>query len=77
MLIVYRVLSLSYPPSLPPSLSLSLSHTHQVDMPVFFYVDPEFNEDPNMAKVSTIILSYTFFEAKEGESMYSWISQKQ
>ena len=36
-------------------------------MPVFFYIDPEFSEDPALAKVDTIILSYTFFEAKEGE----------
>lgn len=38
-------------------------------MPVFFYIDPEFSEDPAMAKVDTIILSYTFFEAKEGEHL--------
>ena len=36
-------------------------------MPVFFYIDPEFNDDPALAKVDTITLSYTFFEAKEGE----------
>ena len=34
-------------------------------MPVFFYIDPEFTEDPAMAKVETITLSYTFFEAKD------------
>ncbi len=39
--------------------------TCQVDMPVFFYIDPEFAEDPAMAKVSEITLSYTFFQAKE------------
>lgn len=33
-------------------------------MPVFFYIDPEFAEDPNMAKVREITLSYTFFESK-------------
>lgn len=38
-------------------------------MPVFFYIDPDFNEDPAMAKVDTITLSYTFFEAKEGEQL--------
>lgn len=41
----------------------------QVDMPVFFYIDPEFNEDPAMAKVDEITLSYTFFEAREGEDL--------
>lgn len=35
-------------------------------MPVFFYVDPEFVDDPKMENVEEIVLSYTFFEAKEG-----------
>lgn len=38
-------------------------------MPVFFYIDPELAEDPLMAKVDTITLSYTFFEAKDGEDI--------
>jgi len=38
-------------------------------MPVFFYIDPEFDEDPAMAKVEVITLSYTFFESKEGEEL--------
>ncbi|KXJ20600.1 cytochrome c oxidase assembly protein COX11, mitochondrial [Exaiptasia diaphana] len=46
-----------------------LNPHEQVDMPVFFFIDPEFTEDPAMAKVDTIILSYTFFEAKEAENM--------
>ena len=36
-----------------------------VDMPVSFFVDPAFAEDPKMAGVNTITLSYTFFEAPE------------
>ncbi|CAG9793634.1 unnamed protein product [Diatraea saccharalis] len=43
-----------------------LNPHEQVDMPVFFYIDPEFTEDPKMEFVDEIILSYTFFEAKEG-----------
>ena len=43
------------------------THTLQVDMPVFFYIDPDFNDDPAMAKVDTITLSYTFFESREGD----------
>ncbi|XP_051490917.1 cytochrome c oxidase assembly protein COX11, mitochondrial [Apus apus] len=43
-----------------------LNPQEEVDMPVFFYIDPEFAEDPKMAKVDLITLSYTFFEAKEG-----------
>ena len=33
-------------------------------MPVFFYIDPEFDDDPAMAKVDEITLSYTFFASK-------------
>ncbi|KRT80071.1 hypothetical protein AMK59_6615 [Oryctes borbonicus] len=43
-----------------------LDPKEQVDMPVFFYIDPEFMEDPKMEFVKEITLSYTFFEAKEG-----------
>lgn len=50
-------------------------------MPVFFYIDPDFDDDPAMAKVDTITLSYTFFESKDGDSLlqplraatYFWI----
>ncbi|TGZ50678.1 cytochrome c oxidase assembly protein COX11, mitochondrial [Temnothorax longispinosus] len=43
-----------------------LNPHEQVDMPVFFYIDPEFVEDPKMEFVDEIVLSYTFFEAKPG-----------
>lgn len=46
-----------------------LNPQEEVDMPVFFYIDPEFDEDPRMARVDTITLSYTFFEAKEGQKI--------
>lgn len=36
-----------------------------LDMPVFFYIDPEFATDDNMADVSDIMLSYTFFKADD------------
>lgn len=32
-----------------------------IDMPVVFFVDPEMNQDPNLAHVKEITLSYTFF----------------
>ncbi|KAK3612431.1 hypothetical protein CHS0354_032040 [Potamilus streckersoni] len=43
-----------------------LNPHEQVDMPVFFYIDPDYAEDPKLENVNTIFLSYTFFEAKEG-----------
>merc|ERR1711928_251615 len=46
-----------------------LNPHEQVDMPVFFYIDPEFGEDPKMENVESITLSYTFFEAKEGANL--------
>jgi cytochrome c oxidase assembly protein subunit 11 len=40
-------------------------HPHQrVEMPVYFFIDPKFADDPNMKDVETITLSYTFFEFK-------------
>lgn len=41
-----------------------LNPHEQVDMPVFFYIDPEFNEDPKMEFIDDVTLSYTFFESK-------------
>ncbi|KAH8202006.1 hypothetical protein TruAng_003849 [Truncatella angustata] len=35
-----------------------------VDMPVFFYLDPDLLNDLNMKGVETVTLSYTFFKAK-------------
>lgn len=32
-----------------------------VDMPVFFYIDPDFVNDPNMKGIEQVTLSYTFF----------------
>jgi len=43
-----------------------LNPGEEVDLPVFFYIDPEYCEDPFLEDVNTITLSYTFFEAKEG-----------
>ncbi|XP_031385757.1 cytochrome c oxidase assembly protein COX11, mitochondrial isoform X1 [Punica granatum] len=37
----------------------------QIDMPVFFYIDPEFETDSRMDDINNIILSYTFFKVSE------------
>lgn len=42
-----------------------LNKGETVDMPVFFYIDPDFLKDPTMRNIDTITLNYTFF------SMYS------
>lgn len=38
-----------------------LNKGETVDMPVFFYIDPDFLKDPNMKGIDTITLNYTFF----------------
>ncbi|XKL63033.1 hypothetical protein PGB90_005397 [Kerria lacca] len=43
-----------------------LNPHEQVDMPVFFYIDPDIINDPYMVNIKDITLSYTFFEAVEG-----------
>jgi Cytochrome c oxidase assembly protein CtaG/Cox11 len=37
----------------------------EIDMPVFFFLDPEMLDDPAMDNVSDITLSYTFFKTGE------------
>lgn len=38
-----------------------LNAGESVDMPVFFFIDPDFASDPAMKGIDTITLSYTFF----------------
>ena len=40
----------------------------RVDMPVDYFVDPAMLDDPNMADVTTITLSYTFFPLPDAQS---------
>jgi cytochrome c oxidase assembly protein subunit 11 len=39
----------------------------EIDMPVFFYIDPEYATDPRLRGVDNLTLSYTFFKVAEGE----------
>ena len=44
-----------------------LAAKEEIDMPVFFYIDPEIVDDPAMSNVSNITLSYTFFKTGQEE----------
>eukprot|EP00092_Neocalanus_flemingeri_P011403 GFUD01012286.1.p1 GENE.GFUD01012286.1~~GFUD01012286.1.p1 ORF type:complete len:263 (-),score=54.75 GFUD01012286.1:92-880(-) len=46
-----------------------LNPGEEVDMPVFFYIDPDYVMDPFLANTDEITLSYTFFESKPGLQM--------
>ncbi|KAJ1841151.1 Cytochrome c oxidase assembly protein cox11, mitochondrial [Coemansia sp. RSA 2703] len=40
-----------------------LDPKEEIDMPVFFFIDPEFANDPLMDNIDEITLSYTFFKS--------------
>lgn len=40
----------------------------EIDMPVFFFIDPEIIDDPAMESTTSITLSYTFFKTGEEET---------
>ncbi len=44
-----------------------LEPEQEVQMPVLFYVDPAFADDPHMEDVSLITLSYTFYRTESKE----------
>jgi cytochrome c oxidase assembly protein subunit 11 len=48
-----------------------LNPGEEVELPVFFYIDPDYADDPALEKMDSILLSYTFFEAKHGLSLPS------
>uniref|UniRef100_A0A914XYG9 Cytochrome c oxidase assembly protein COX11, mitochondrial n=1 Tax=Panagrolaimus superbus TaxID=310955 RepID=A0A914XYG9_9BILA len=48
-----------------------LNPGEEVDLPVFFYIDPDYANDPNLEYLDQILLSYTFFEAKSNQTLPS------
>ncbi len=38
-----------------------------VDMPVFFFIDPEYAGDPQLKRINNVTLSYTFFQTDEDD----------
>lgn len=42
-----------------------LKANEEIDMPVFFFIDPEICDDPSMSGVHNITLSYTFFKTDD------------
>lgn len=42
-----------------------------MDLPVFFYIDPDFANDPALEYMDQMLLSYTFFESKPNLSLPS------
>ena len=42
-----------------------LAPLEEVDLPVFFYIDPAINEDINLGHYNEIILKYTFYLGKK------------
>ncbi|CAD5208886.1 unnamed protein product [Bursaphelenchus xylophilus] len=43
-----------------------LNPGEEVELPVFFYIDPDYANDPSLEHLDQILLSYTFHEAKSG-----------
>lgn len=55
-----------------------LGAKEEIDMPVFFFIDPDVMKDPAMKDVKNITLSYTFFKTgdeKDEEKKEVWITQ--
>lgn len=44
-----------------------LAKGEEVDMPLFFFIDPEFSRDPAMRNIDDVVLHYTFFRAKHDD----------
>lgn len=48
-----------------------LAAGEEVDMPVFFFIDPDFAKDSAMRNIDDVVLNYSFFKASNlGEGLY-------
>eukprot|EP00285_Hemiselmis_virescens_P003273 CAMPEP_0173410028 /NCGR_PEP_ID=MMETSP1356-20130122/73605_1 /TAXON_ID=77927 ORGANISM="Hemiselmis virescens, Strain PCC157" /NCGR_SAMPLE_ID=MMETSP1356 /ASSEMBLY_ACC=CAM_ASM_000847 /LENGTH=199 /DNA_ID=CAMNT_0014371599 /DNA_START=1 /DNA_END=600 /DNA_ORIENTATION=+ len=45
-----------------------LHANEKIDMPVFFFIDPEIMNDRSLDNIDTIILSYTFFKVGDADA---------
>lgn len=52
-----------------------LAAGEEVDMPLFFFIDPDFATDPSMRNIDDIVLHYTFFQATHNESQAQLIQE--
>lgn len=53
-----------------------LDSGESMDMPVYFFIDPEFNNDPMLKDLKEITLSYTFFVFKKKTSLKKKLDAK-
>lgn len=42
-----------------------LRANESIEMPILFFIDPDFEKDPKMQDVKSMTLSYTFFESAQ------------
>ncbi|KAG7693501.1 hypothetical protein KL930_000513 [Ogataea haglerorum] len=54
-----------------------LNAGEEVDMPLFFFIDPEFSQDPSMRNVEDVVLHYTFFKATHDASHEQILAEAQ
>lgn len=45
-----------------------LAAGEEVDMPVFFFIDPDFAKDPAMRNIDDVVLNYAFFKASQQDT---------
>lgn len=49
----------------------------EVDMPIFFFIDPEFSRDPAMRNIDDVVLHYTFFRATHDDQHNELFGEKE